>query len=231
MEKRQELLKKSHTVPNLELEKKAWAQGHQHVAGVDEAGRGPIAGPVVVAAVILGKNWNYRHPLNDSKKLSTELREHLFDIIRQEALTFRIISISSQKIDELNILQATLLGMKRVLKELRVYPNYVLADGNKYPTIDIQGRPVVKGDTKSFSIAAASILAKVTRDRIMMEYGRIYPAWGFSHHKGYATLQHRKAVETHGLSPIHRRSFRCYSEPPPARKVLQQIQILGSMSS
>ena len=230
MEKRQELLKKSHTVPNLELEKQVWGQGYQHIAGVDEAGRGPIAGPVVIAAVILGENWDCSHPLNDSKKLSATLREHLFNIIRQKALSFRIISISPQKIDELNILQATLLGMKRVLKELKIHPHYVLADGNQYPAVDIPGRPVVKGDAKSFSIAAASILAKVTRDRIMIEYGRMYPAWGFSQHKGYATPQHRKAVETHGLSPIHRRSFHCSCGSTPSRKVLQQMTLFGSMS-
>ena len=218
MEKRQELLKKSRTVPSLELEIQAWKRGYQHVAGVDEAGRGPIAGPVVIAAVILGEQWDCNHPLNDSKKLSAVLRDRLFDVIRQEALAYRIVSISPEKIDQINILQATLLGMKRVLKELKVHPHYVLADGNQYPPVDIEGQPVVKGDEKSYSIAAASILAKVTRDRIMTEFGRIYPEWGFEQHKGYATLQHRKAVETHGLSPIHRRTFRCFCGASPSRK-------------
>lgn len=209
MEKPQELLKKSPIAPNLELEKSAEAAGYQPIAGVDEAGRGPLAGPVVVSAVILGKAWNLQHPLNDSKKISKALREELFRVIRQEALSYRIVAISPKLIDQMNILQATLFGMKRALQELKVRPQYVLVDGNRLPCMDMAGEAVIKGDGRSCSIAAASILAKVARDRIMEGFGRVYPLWDFGQHKGYPTQKHRENIATHGLSPIHRHSFRC----------------------
>ncbi len=209
MERPQELQKKSHTVPNLELEEQAWREGYNYVAGVDEAGRGPLAGPVLVAAVILGEQWNANHPLNDSKKLSAKRRDHLFDIIRQEALAYRIVAVSPKLIDQVNILQATLLGMKRTIDELKVHPDYVLVDGNQYPAVDVAGKFVVKGDARSKSIAAASILAKVARDRVMQGFSRIYPFWGFEQHKGYPTREHRQAIEKHGLCSIHRQSFQC----------------------
>lgn len=213
MEKQQELLKKLPTAPNLELERQAEQAGYQTIAGVDEAGRGPIAGPVVVAAVILGNCWNLNHPLNDSKKLSSSVRGKLFQVIRQEALAYRIVAISPKVIDQLNILQATLFGMKRAIQELKICPQYVLVDGKQYPLIAIAGEAVVKGDGRSCSIAAASILAKVARDRIMEGFDRIYPFWGFRKHKGYPTPQHRKAIEQHSLSPIHRHSFQCHPIP------------------
>ncbi len=207
MEKQQELPKKSRTAPNLELEQQAHRQGYEYVAGVDEAGRGPLAGPVVVASVILGKNWNAQHPLNDSKKLSAKVREGLFHLIRQEVLAYRIVAISPQLIDQMDILQATLWGMKRAISELKIQPDYVLVDGKQYPSVDIPGNAIIRGDTISGSIAAASILAKVARDRVMKGYHRIYSLWGFEKHKGYPTQQHRDAIEQYGTCPIHRQSF------------------------
>ena len=214
MEKQQESVKKSPIAPNLELENQAEAQGYQSIAGVDEAGRGPLAGPVVVASVILGKDWNLQHPLNDSKKISATLRKELFQLIRQESLSYRMVAVSPKWIDRVNILQATLLGMKRALHELKVRPQYVLVDGNQFPPIDIAGKAVVKGDARSCSIAAASILAKVARDRIMEGFSRVYPFWEFDQHKGYPTQKHRERIAQHGLSPIHRQSFRCFAEKP-----------------
>ncbi|MBF0289521.1 MAG: ribonuclease HII [SAR324 cluster bacterium] len=204
--------KKSRTVPSLKLEQQAWREGYVHVAGVDEAGRGPLAGPVVVAAVILGKNWNSQHPLNDSKKLSTKLRESLFDLIRKEVQAYRIVAVSPMLIDQVNILQATLLGMKRAINELKTKPDFVLVDGKQYPSTPIPGKPVIRGDTISCSIAAASILAKVARDRVMKGYHQIYPHWGFEKHKGYPTQQHRDAIEQYGTCLIHRHSFQCRSQ-------------------
>lgn len=199
--------------PTLELEQRAWEQGFQRVAGVDEAGRGPLAGPLVVAAVVLGDRWNPEHPLNDSKQLSAEARDALFTVIRQEAHAYRIVVVSPAQVDEWNILQATLRGMARSLERLKPAPDYALIDGNRLPELSLAGEAVVKGDTRSLSIAAASILAKVVRDRLMQVYGRRYPEWGFAEHMGYPTRKHREAIAQYGLSPIHRRSFR--SSPRP----------------
>ena len=193
--------------PTLELEKAALSLGFQHIAGVDEAGRGPLAGPVIVAAVVLGKDWNADHPLNDSKKLSTKKREQMFEVICSEALAYKIISISVEEIDRMNILQATLHGMFRCLTEIEPFPDYALVDGNHFPRTTIQGEVVIKGDCRSKSIAAASIMAKVTRDRMMVENAKRYPEWCFECHKGYPTKLHREAIEKYGLSPLHRRSF------------------------
>ena len=195
-------------VPTLKHEESAVGRGFRNIAGVDEAGRGPLAGPVVVAAVILGKDWNAGHPLDDSKKLSLRKREQLFELICSEALAFKIVSISPQEIDRLNILQATLFGMYRCLTEIAAPPDYALVDGNQYPQTTVPGEAVVKGDARSKSIAAASILAKVTRDRLMVENAKRYPEWGFERHKGYPTKLHREAIAQHGLTPLHRRSFK-----------------------
>ena len=195
-------------VPTLKLEESAAGRGFRNIAGVDEAGRGPLAGPVVVAAVILGKDWNAGHPLDDSKKLSLQKREQLFELICNEALAFKIVSISPQEIDRLNILQATLFGMCRCLTEITPPPDYVLVDGNQYPQTTVPGEVVIKGDARSKSIAAASILAKVTRDKLMVENAKLYPEWGFEFHKGYPTKLHREAIAQHGLTPLHRRSFK-----------------------
>tara|TARA_B100000945_G_scaffold313391_1_gene309425 strand:- start:384 stop:998 length:615 start_codon:yes stop_codon:yes gene_type:complete len=194
--------------PTLEFENAAYSRGFSKIAGIDEAGRGPLAGPVVVAAVILGNNWNMKVELNDSKQLTYKKRQELYDLICEESSAFKIISISPQDIDRLNILQATLLGMKRCSALICPEPDYLLVDGNQYPDTNICGQTVVKGDCLSKSIAAASILAKVTRDRKMVEFGAMYPKWGFERHKGYPTRKHREAITEHGLSPIHRRSFR-----------------------
>ncbi|MGK5093053.1 ribonuclease HII [Deltaproteobacteria bacterium TL4] len=197
-------------LPSLEFENQALHLGFRWIAGLDEAGRGPLAGPVVVAAVILGPQWNQKHPLNDSKKLSELVRERLFDVIRKEACAYRIVAVSHLKIDELNILQATLGGMARAIREISVQPDYVLVDGNQFPPTSCAGQAIVRGDSRSMSIAAASILAKVSRDRIMKAYARLYPQWGFEQHKGYPTLSHRKAVAQYGTTPWHRRSFKVH---------------------
>ena len=195
-------------VPTLKHEESAVGRGFRNIAGVDEAGRGPLAGPVVVAAVILGKDWNAGHPLDDSKKISLRKREQLFELICSEALAFKIVSISPQEIDRLNILQATLFGMYRCLTEIAFPPDYALVDGNQYPQTTVPGETIVKGDERSKSIAAASILAKVTRDKLMVENAIRYPEWGFERHKGYPTKLHREAIAQHGLTPLHRRSFK-----------------------
>ena len=193
--------------PTLELENAAYSRGFSKIAGIDEAGRGPLAGPVVVAAVILGRNWNTEFELNDSKQLTSIKRQVMYDLICAEASAFKIVSVSPQEIDRLNILQATMVGMQRCSDEIDPSPDYLLVDGNRYPVTNIQGQAVVKGDCLSKSIAAASILAKVTRDRKMVEFGKEYPQWGFERHKGYPTREHREAITDYGLSPIHRRSF------------------------
>ena len=193
--------------PTLELENAAYSRGFSKIAGIDEAGRGPLAGPVVVAAVILGKNWNTEFDLNDSKQLTAKKRQVLYDLICAEASAYKVVSVSPQEIDRLNILQATMVGMQRCSAEIEPTPDYLLVDGNSYPVTNIQGQAVVKGDCLSKSIAAASILAKVKRDRKMAEFGEKYPQWGFERHKGYPTKEHRAAIAKYGLSPIHRRSF------------------------
>ena len=201
--------------PTLQLESAAQAQGFRNIAGVDEAGRGPLAGPVVVAAVILGPDWDTNQPLQDSKRIPEDERERLFPIIRKQAQAHRIIAVSPKAIDESNILRATLDGMSRSLRELHTPADYALVDGNRFPTMGLPGEAVVKGDSHSCSIAAASILAKVARDRIMRVYGQRYPEWGFEQHFGYPTPKHREAIQRHGLSPIHRRTFRW--KPRPAQ--------------
>jgi len=178
------------------------------VAGVDEAGRGPLAGPVTVAAVILGHDWKQSTFLNDSKKLSPKKRDFCFECICEEALAYSIVSVSNVEIDEINILKATLQGMSRALEQLTPAPDYVLVDGNQYPPTQTPGETLVKGDSRSCSIAAASILAKVTRDRLMLDYAKQYPQYGFEKHKGYPTAKHREAVAKYGLTPLHRHSFR-----------------------
>jgi len=194
--------------PTLEFENAAYSRGFSNIAGIDEAGRGPLAGPVVVAAVILGRNWNTECELNDSKQLPAKKRQDLFNLICAESSAFKIVSISPQEIDQINILQASMVGMQRCTVEIEPAPDYLLVDGNRYPVTNIRGQALIKGDCLSKSIAAASILAKVTRDRKMCEFAEKYPQWGFERHKGYPTRLHREAIAEHGLSPIHRRSFK-----------------------
>ncbi len=190
----------------LKFEKEAYDQGFQVVCGVDEAGRGPLAGPVFAAAVILPRNQSIEG-VNDSKKLSEKKRELLFDKIRQEALAYCIASVDEKTIDEINILQATFLAMKNAIKGLDVKPDYALIDGNKTPNVDLPMQAVVKGDARSASIAAASILAKVSRDRYMLEMAQLYPQYKFEQHKGYGTKLHYEMLDEYGVSPIHRVSF------------------------
>ena len=175
-------------------------------AGVDEAGRGPLAGPVVAAAVILD-DLKPIQGLADSKKLTAARREKLFDEIRAQALCCSIAQASVQEIDELNILQATLLAMRRAVEGLRLKPVKVLVDGNRLPVLDVVAEAIVKGDAKVPAISAASILAKVTRDRWCDQLHAQYPAYGFANHKGYGTAEHLEALRAHGPCPEHRRSF------------------------
>ena len=183
------------------------AEGFAPVCGVDEAGRGPLAGPVCAAAVILPQDLEIEG-LNDSKKLTEKRREALYDVIVREAVAYGIAFADEKEIDEINILQATFLAMRRAVEQLSVRPNIVLVDGNREPDLgDLPVKTIVKGDSLSANIAAASILAKVTRDRFMLEQDAIYPQYGFAVHKGYGTKAHYAALTQYGACPIHRRSF------------------------
>jgi ribonuclease HII len=177
------------------------------IAGVDEAGRGPLAGPVVAAAVILD-DLNPIKGLADSKKLSAARREKLFDEIRAKALCCSIAQASVQEIEQLNILQATLLAMRRAVEGLRLKPSKVLVDGNRLPVLDVLAEAIVQGDALVPAISAASILAKVTRDRWCAEYDLQFPQYGFAKHKGYGTAEHMAALKAHGACPEHRKTFR-----------------------
>ena len=177
-----------------------------YICGIDEAGRGPLAGPVVAAAAVLPKDCQIFY-LNDSKKLSEKKRDLLFDEIKEKAVAYGIGIVSPQVIDEINILQATYEAMRQAISQLNVIPEILLNDAVTIPGVDIMQVPIVKGDAKSVSIAAASILAKVTRDRMMMEYDQIYPEYGFAKHKGYGTAAHIAALKEYGPCPIHRRTF------------------------
>lgn len=176
------------------------------ICGIDEAGRGPLAGPVVAGAVILPKDCDILY-INDSKKLSEKKREELFDIIYDKALAVGVGIVDEKDIDELNILQATYKAMRIAIGQLNPKPDLLLNDAVKIPEVDIRQVPIIKGDAKSISIGAASIIAKVTRDRIMAEYDKQYPEYGFAGHKGYGAAAHIAAIEKIGPCPIHRRSF------------------------
>ena len=176
------------------------------IAGTDEAGRGPLAGPVVAAAVILPKDF-YDERIDDSKKLSAALRQELFGVIRKNALCYAYTIISQNKIDQINILKASLLAMKRSVEKLKVQPDLILVDGNKSFSYDAEVIPIVKGDSKSLSIASASIIAKVVRDRIMMKLAKEYPYYGWERNKGYPTKEHIEAVLKYGACRIHRKTF------------------------
>lgn len=188
------------------FEHQAHEQGFNVVCGVDEAGRGPLAGPVCAAAVILPDGLVIEG-LDDSKKLTEKKRDALYDVICENAISYGIAFASVEEIEEMNILQATFLAMKRAVEGLNVKPDLALVDGNQKPHLDIQARTLVKGDAKSPSIAAASILAKVTRDRLMVEIAEQYPEYEFPKHKGYGTKLHYEKIMEHGISPVHRRSF------------------------
>lgn len=188
------------------FENEARENGYKIICGVDEAGRGPLAGPVCAAAVILPEN-HIIDGLNDSKKLTEKKREALYDVIKNEAVAYSIAMASEKEIDEINILQATYLAMRRAVSGLDVEPDFVLVDGNRDPILGIDTKTVIKGDALSASIAAASVLAKVTRDRYMLEISEKYPEYQFPKHKGYGTKLHYEMLEKYGISEIHRKSF------------------------
>lgn len=190
----------------LEYEEKAYSQGYNIVCGIDEAGRGPLAGPVYAAAVILPKGCII-DGLNDSKKLSEKKRDYFFDVIKETAVSYGVGVATQQEIDEINILQATFLAMRRAVDNLSVAPDIALIDGNRRPGLNIAEQDIVKGDAKSMSIAAASVIAKVSRDRYMLEMAEKYPQYQFEKHKGYGTKLHYEMIEKYGISPIHRKSF------------------------
>lgn len=181
-------------------------ESFSYICGIDEAGRGPLAGPVVAGAVVLPKGKRILY-VNDSKKLSEKKREELFDVIKEEALSFGLGIVSPERIDEINILQATYEAMREAVNKLSVSPDILLNDAVTIPGIDSRQVPIIKGDAKSLTIASASILAKVTRDRIMAEYDLQYPEYGFAKHKGYGTKAHIDAIRQFGPCPIHRKTF------------------------
>ena len=190
----------------IEYEQSAELKGYKAICGVDEAGRGPLAGPVCAAAVILPPN-TIIDGVNDSKKLTEKKREALFDVIKETAVSYSIAYASVEEIESINILNATMLAMKRAVEGLDVKADYAMIDGNKMPPLDIDGETIVKGDAKSMSIACASILAKVSRDRLLYEYAKEYPQYHFDKHKGYGTAAHREAILEYGPCPYHRMSF------------------------
>lgn len=190
-----------------QIEKQLYEKGFKNICGIDEAGRGPLAGPVVVAGVIMPKD-SMIEGVNDSKKVSEKKREKLYDLIIEEAISYSVAIISQDTIDEINILNATKNGVTEVIDNLKVKPDLIVVDALTH--INTRGIPydsIIKGDTKCYNIAAASILAKVTRDRIMREWDTVYPQYGFSNHKGYGTAKHIQSIKQYGLCPIHRRSF------------------------
>jgi ribonuclease HII len=201
-------------IDRFEFERRLWRQRVARIAGVDEAGRGPLAGPVVAAAAILPSRWAETGlpaglaGLNDSKRLSETQREKYFAFLTTcEEIEFAIALVNAGVIDEINILQATHRAMNDALAQLNPLPSHALMDGRPVKTLRVPQTAIVKGDARSYSIAAASVLAKVTRDRLMREYHAQFPAYGFAEHKGYGTARHLAAIEKHGACPIHRKSF------------------------
>lgn len=190
---------------NMQKYEREYAQ-YQYICGIDEAGRGPLCGPVVAGAVILPKDCNILY-INDSKKLSEKMRDVLYDEITRGAIAWGVGVVSPERIDEINILQATYEAMRMAIDKLKVKPDILFNDAVTIPGVEIEQVPFIKGDAKSQSIAAASIIAKVTRDRMMEEYDKMYPEYGFAKHKGYGTKAHYDALREFGPSPIHRKSF------------------------
>ena len=189
------------------IDKEFFDKGVKYIAGIDEAGRGPLAGPVVVASVILPQD-SMIEGINDSKKVSESKREKLYDIIINEAISYGVGIIYQDEIDEINILQATKKGLTDAIKQMEVKPNIIMVDAlSGIDTLGIPYKSIIKGDAKCYSIAAASIIAKVTRDRIMREWDKVYPEYGFGSHKGYGTAKHIAAIREFGPCPIHRRTF------------------------
>ena len=201
-----------------EIERRAKVEGFSAICGIDEAGRGPLAGPVCAAAVILPFGCEI-DGLNDSKKLTEKKREALFEVVQERALAYSIALVDHKIIDEINILEATFLAMRQAAEGLQIPADYALVDGNRSKGLSIPHECVVGGDAKSPSIAAASILAKVTRDRLMLDYAAQYPEYLFEKHKGYGTKAHYEAILAHGPSPIHRMTFlkKFYEKHPEAK--------------
>lgn len=198
---------------DLTIERTHWKRGLAHVAGVDEAGRGPLAGPVVAAAVVFPREV-WIHGVDDSKKLSADRREELFDVITNCAEGIGVGIVSHEVIDEINIYEATMQAMADAVAQLCPSPHHVLVDGPRYHHDPIPYTAIIGGDGKCFSIAAASIVAKVTRDRLMIEFDKEFPQYGFAKHKGYGTKDHLEAIRKFGPCPIHRRSFRMPTTTP-----------------
>ena len=199
--------KRLNTLKEIENEIYSKNQNINYICGIDEAGRGPLAGPVVVASVILPKD-SFIEGVNDSKKISENKREKLYDLIINDAISWGVGIIDQTEIDETNILNATKKGLTTSLEELNVKPDLILVDAlSKIDTLGIPYMSIIKGDAKSYSIAAASIIAKVTRDRIMRQWDDVFPQYGFKKHKGYGTIAHMEAIKEYGVCPIHRRSF------------------------
>ena len=190
----------------LAFERKYYDMGHKYICGIDEVGRGPFAGPVVACAVILPKDEEILY-LNDSKQVPKKKREELYEVITSKAVAYGIGIVSEEVIDEINILQATYEAMRRAISNLKQVPDILLNDAVKIPNVNIPQVPITKGDTLSASIAAASIVAKVTRDRMMVEYDSIYPGYGFAENAGYGSAKHIEAIKELGPTPIHRKTF------------------------
>ena len=199
----------------LQYENEAYQKGYHYIIGLDEAGRGPMAGPLVVGGVIFPKGF-YDERINDSKKLTEKKREALYDFIIEKALAYDIEVISVEEVDKLTVYEASRTGMRRIIERIGVKPDFALTDAMPLGDDAIDHLSIIKGDAKSMSIGGASILAKVTRDRIMKEYAKIYPEYGFEKHKGYVTKAHKEALAKYGICPIHRRSFK------PVQDVLHQ---------
>jgi ribonuclease HII len=191
----------------LSYEQQLWNNGRKYIGGIDEAGRGPLAGPVVAAAVVFPQH-TFIPDVDDSKKLSPSKRETLFDLIHEKALTIGVGICDEKVIDDINILQATYRAMKQAVASLSMQPEHVLVDGRLISDFDLPQTAIAGGDGKCFSIAAASIIAKVTRDRMMVTFDCLYPEYGFARHKGYPTKRHIQAIIKHGFCPIHRTSFK-----------------------
>ena len=190
-----------------EIDKEFFDKGLSYVAGIDEAGRGPLAGPVVVACVIMPKD-SMIEGINDSKKISEKKRETLYEKNLEEAVSYGVGIINQEEIDEINILQATKKALTEAVKSMEIKPQVILVDAlTGIDTIGIPYKSIIKGDAKSYSIGAASIIAKVTRDRIMREWDKVYPQYGFAGHKGYGTAKHMQAIREYGICPLHRKTF------------------------
>ena len=212
----------------LEFDVKHWDSGYQYIAGIDEAGRGPLAGPVVSAAVILPRDIDLPE-VNDSKKISEKKRERLYDEIIDAAIEVGIGVIHEEEIDEKNILQATFKAMRKSIGQLSLKPDLLLVDGNKADIKHYKQESIIDGDQKSLSIAAASIIAKVFRDRMMRQYDIIFPQYGFAKHKGYGTKQHMEAITSRKASPIHRKSFNPVSQHLPSFAYIKRNRLIGKL--